>query len=73
VLISGEAGIGKSRLVEGLRAHVRDEGMPRIAFRCSSYHQNSARYPVLVHVERLLHFDRDDARTTKLDKLEQGL
>ena len=38
VLISGEAGIGKSVLVDGLRAVVRAEGLPRVAFRCSPYH-----------------------------------
>ena len=54
VLISGEAGIGKSVLVDGLRAEVRAEGLPRIAFRCSPYHTNSALYPVIEHVKRLL-------------------
>jgi predicted ATPase/class 3 adenylate cyclase len=73
VLMSGIAGIGKSSLVETLRAQVRQEGLPRIAFRCSSYHQNSALYPVIIHMERLLNFQREDAPATKLDKLEQGL
>jgi predicted ATPase/class 3 adenylate cyclase len=73
VLVSGTAGIGKSSLVEVLRAQVRDEGLPRIAFRCSSYHTNSALYPVITHVERLLDLQREDAPATKLDKLEQGL
>jgi tetratricopeptide (TPR) repeat protein len=73
VLISGTAGIGKSSLVEMLRARVRGEGLPRIAFRCSSYHTNSALYPVITHVERLLTLQREDAPATKLDKLEQGL
>jgi class 3 adenylate cyclase len=54
VLLSGEAGIGKSALVEALRAHIRDEGVPRIAFRCSPYHQNSALYPMITHIEHLL-------------------
>ena len=54
VLISGEAGIGKSALVERLRAQVRAEGLPRMAFRCSPYHTNSALYPVITHIERLL-------------------
>ena len=72
-LVSGTAGIGKSRLADVLGVHVRREGMPRITFRCSSYHQNSALYPVIAHVERLLGFDRADTPTTKLDKLEQGL
>jgi class 3 adenylate cyclase/predicted ATPase len=73
VLISGTGGIGKSSLVEMLRHHVRDEGLPRLAFRCSPYHQNSALYPVITHVERLLAFQRDDAPATKLDKLERVL
>jgi hypothetical protein len=73
VLIMGEAGIGKSALVEVLRAHVRREGRPRIAFRCSPYHQNSALYPVITHLHRLLQFERDEAPEAKLAKLEQGL
>jgi len=47
VLISGEPGIGKSALVEGLRAQVRTEGLPRIAYSCSPYHTTSALYPVI--------------------------
>ena len=73
VLLSGTAGLGKSALTEVLRAQVRDEGWPRIAFRCSAYHQNSALYPVITHVERVLDVQREDAPATKLAKLEQGL
>jgi predicted ATPase len=73
VCISGEAGIGKSVLVEALRAQVRAEGLPRIAFRCSPYHTNSALYPVITHIERLLQFMPDDPPATKLAKLEAGL
>ena len=73
VLLSGEAGIGKSALVEGLRAQVRAEGLPRIAFRCSPYHTNSALYPVITHIERLLQFEPDDPPATRLAKLEVGL
>jgi hypothetical protein len=68
VLVGGEAGIGKSALVETLRAHVRNEGLPRIAFRCSPYHRNSALYPVVTHVEHLLQFERHDAPAARLDK-----
>ena len=60
VFISGEAGIGKSALVEGLRAQVRAEGLPRIAFRCSPYHTTSALYPVITHLEHLLQLAPDD-------------
>jgi class 3 adenylate cyclase/tetratricopeptide (TPR) repeat protein len=73
VLLSGEAGIGKSALVESLRAPVRAEGLPRIAVRCSPYHTNSALYPVITHLEHLLQFEPDDPPATKLAKLEAGL
>ena len=73
VCISGEAGIGKSALVEALRAQVRAEGLPRIAVRCSPYHTNSALYPVITHFEHLLQFAADDPPATKLAKLEEGL
>jgi class 3 adenylate cyclase/predicted ATPase len=73
VLISGEAGIGKSALVEGLRTQVRTEGLPRVAFRCSPYHHNSALYPVITHLEHLLRFERDDPPAARLDKLEHGM
>jgi class 3 adenylate cyclase/predicted ATPase len=73
VLISGEAGIGKSALVEALRAQARAEGLPRITVRCSPYHTNSALYPVITHLEHLLQFAPDDSPTTRLAKLETGL
>ena len=73
VLISGEAGIGKSALVETMRTQVRAEGLPCIAFRCSPYHTNSVLYPVITHIERLLHFGRDDPPAAKLAKLERVL
>lgn len=73
VLISGEAGIGKSALVERLRAQVRAEGLPRMAFRCSPYHTNSALYPVITYLERLWQFAPDDSPATKLAKLDAEL
>ena len=73
VLISGEAGIGKSVLVDGLRAEVRAEGLPRIAFRCSPYHTNSELYPVIEHVKRLLRWQPGDTAETRLKALEAML
>src|SRR6266700_1628060 len=73
VFVSGEAGIGKSALVEGLRAQVRAQGLPRVTYRCSPYHTSSALYPVITHIEHLLQFAPDDPAATRLAKLEEGL
>jgi len=73
VLLSGEAGIGKSRLVEALRQRLGSEGMASIVLRCSPYYTNSALYPVIDHLQRLLHFHREDMPEEKLDKLERSL
>jgi class 3 adenylate cyclase len=73
VFVSGEAGIGKSALAEGLRAQVRAEGLRRIAYRCSPYHTTSALYPVITQIEHLLQLAPDDPPATKLSKLEAGL
>ncbi|MBI3756512.1 MAG: AAA family ATPase [Deltaproteobacteria bacterium] len=73
VLLSGEPGIGKSRLVQTLKEHVMVEGATRIEFRCSPYHQNSAFYPIIEHLQRLLQFERADSPQAKLTKLQQAL
>ena len=73
VLLSGEAGIGKSRLMQVVREHVFNDGALRIEFRCSPYHQNSAWYPIIEHLHRLLHFQREDTPHAKLEKLRQML
>ena len=73
VLLSGEAGIGKSRLVHVLTERVVDEGAPRLTLRCSPYHTNSALYPVIEHLQRLLHWHRDATPAARLATLEQAL
>ncbi len=73
VLLSGEPGIGKSRLVQAIKEHASAEGAARIELRCSPYHQNSAFYPIIEHLQRVLQFSRDDAPEEKLQKLEQRL
>ncbi|MBI3757316.1 MAG: AAA family ATPase [Deltaproteobacteria bacterium] len=70
VLLSGEPGIGKSRLVQELKEHVSAEGATRIEFRCSPYHQNSALYAIIDHLQHLLQFAREDSLATKLEKLQ---
>src|SRR5712692_6911066 len=69
VLLSGEPGIGKSRLAQVLREHVSHEGATWLEFHCSPYYQNTAWYPIIEHLHRVLQFDRTDTPQTKLAKL----
>jgi predicted ATPase/class 3 adenylate cyclase len=72
VLLSGEAGIGKSRLVQVLTEQVAAE--PRAWLtpcQCSPYHQNTALYPMIDLLERVvLRFDREESPQQKIGKLE---
>ena len=73
VLLSGEAGIGKSRVVEALRQTMIDEPHTRIQYQCSPQHTNSPLYPVISQLERAAGFVHDDNAEIKLYKLEQVL
>jgi predicted ATPase/class 3 adenylate cyclase len=73
VLLSGEPGIGKSRLVQELKEQLAYEGVMRIEFRCSPYYRNSALYPIIDHPQRLLQFAREDSPAAKLEKLQHTL
>jgi class 3 adenylate cyclase/tetratricopeptide (TPR) repeat protein len=70
VLISGEAGIGKSRLAAALEERLNAE--PRLCLRyfCSPHHQDSALFPVIEQLGRAAEFARDDMSASKLDKLK---
>ena len=70
VIITGEAGIGKSRLMQGLRDQVAAEDHIRIRYQCSPYHANSALYPTVQQLERAAGFAPNDDGAAKLDKLE---
>jgi class 3 adenylate cyclase/predicted ATPase/energy-coupling factor transporter ATP-binding protein EcfA2 len=69
VLISGEPGIGKSRLTAALSEHIEPEPHTRLRYFCSPHYQDSALYPLIVQLERAAGFARDDGPETKLDKL----
>jgi TOMM system kinase/cyclase fusion protein len=73
VLLSGEPGIGKSRLVQMLKEHVAHE--PHIRWECRSaeYAQNTALFPVVDLFQRLWRFEAHETPNTKLEKLEQAL
>jgi class 3 adenylate cyclase len=73
VLLSGEPGIGKSRLAYTLKEHVTNEGSLLFEARCSLYHQHSALYPLIEVLQRTLLFTRQDMDEEKVQKLERTL
>jgi class 3 adenylate cyclase len=73
VVVSGEAGIGKSRLAQVLQDRLADTGYTRIECRCSPHAQHSAFYPIIAHLERALAFARADTPDDKVRKLEDAL
>ncbi len=72
VLIQGEAGVGKSRLVEGLRQAI-SEDHTRVAIRSSAFHTASAFHPIIEHLKRVFGWLPEDTVQQRLAKLEGGL
>src|SRR6516164_8234195 len=73
VLISGEPGIGKSRLAAALAERIAGEPHTRLRYQCSPYHINSALRPFIAQLERAAGFKADDTPEQRLDKLEAVL
>jgi class 3 adenylate cyclase/predicted ATPase len=69
VLLTGEPGIGKSRLTVALQERLQGEAHTHIRYFCSPDRRDSALYPLVSHLERVAGFARDDAPKRKLDKL----
>ena len=73
VLLSGEPGIGKSRLTAGLLECLVAEPHTRLRYFCSPQHTDSALYPIIGQMQRAAELARDDASQAKLDKLDAVL
>jgi predicted ATPase/class 3 adenylate cyclase len=70
VLMSGEPGIGKSRLVREVRARLEGEPHIRLLYHCSPHHTTSPLHPMIEQLERAAGFERDEPPEVKLAKLE---
>jgi len=73
VLVSGEPGIGKSRVAQTLLERLTGEPHIRLRYFCSPHHQDSAFYPSITQLERAAGFRRDDTDEQRLNKLEAVL
>jgi class 3 adenylate cyclase/ABC-type lipoprotein export system ATPase subunit len=73
VFISGEAGIGKSRLLEGLRQEVEPSKHLSIRYQCVPHRTTSAFFPAIVQLQRAAALEPDDSADSKLDKIEKFL
>ena len=70
VLVSGDPGIGKSRILSVLRERLGSGVATTLRFQCSPYYLNTAFYPSIDHLERTLKLGRDDSADSKLNKIE---
>ena len=70
VLLSGEPGIGKSRLTVSVLEQLEQEPHTRLRYFCSPHFRDSALWPVISQMERAAGFERDDTATVRLEKLQ---
>ena len=71
VLLSGEAGIGKSRICQTLRERLASDSIATVLLQCSPFFSSSALYPIVQHLERTAGMDTADAPELRAIKLEQ--
>ena len=70
VMLVGEAGIGKSRIVRALEDALQGTPHTRLLYQCSPFHADSAFWPIIGQVSRAARFSADDGTDARLDKLE---
>jgi class 3 adenylate cyclase/predicted ATPase len=70
VLLSGEPGIGKSRIVETFRQMISGKSQLTLLYQCSPYHVDSALFPIIAELEQTLKIASKDASSARLEKLE---
>jgi class 3 adenylate cyclase/predicted ATPase len=70
VLVSGEPGLGKSRITAALAERLHTEPRVRLRYFCSPYHQDSALFPFIEQLGQAAGFARDDPPASRLEKLE---
>jgi len=70
VCVAGEAGIGKSRLIDVLRERLREEAPTEVILQCLPHFANSPLHPIIEHGTRVLRIAPDDAPAARLDKIE---
>jgi hypothetical protein len=73
ILLSGQPGIGKSRLIAALEHEIRDAPHVRVRFVCSLHYQDTPLHPVIRQMERAANFQRGDSAPAKLEKLRRSL
>lgn len=73
VLVQGEGGIGKSRLIEALRAKLSNDDYLWVPIRCSPYHRNTTLHPVIEHLKRVAGWTPGDRVEERIEKLEAML
>ena len=73
ILLSGEAGIGKSRMVQDFRRKLGDETRFNLYYQCSPHYTSSAFYPVIQRLQKAAEFSSNDTPKTRLDKMEKLL